>query len=421
MNNKIDKLLRYGVNKHHLPNDGPKWDELEKLMKPKKRWPYVQIISTGVILLALSFFFSNINSTSVVTPPPASVDENPQTASGNYQSNNNGESKTINSENAKTRIIAENQPAKVPHSTGNNSIPRSQASDINPSVSIDEGSGHADTKTDLDKDQKATVEIMPYKEFKFPVNRKKPGEKNVPEKLKMRGKLRLKNPELLSVFVGFSPSLINSTDIITTDNKTHKKYADYRAKGEKMRSGLGFDLGFKFSPFKKLSISSGVILEERLEKVDYRFKRNEVPVIDGSTGEIFGYIILQDTAAEKVDYSGTNIYRYVGIPLNIHYQPISWGRFGFGISLSANYLKQNHLEGKTINRSTLELEDLTSGVSTQLKSMFNAGCGINFNYRLTRSLLLSVSPSYKTQLTKNNAATRAQQATLSLNLQYKLL
>ena len=161
-------------------------------------------------------------------------------------------------------------------------------------------------------------------------------------------------------------------------------------------------------------------MEKRSEAVNYQFKRNEAPVVDPKTGEIFGYIILSDSAAEKINYSGNNTYTYIGIPLSISYQLIKFKKMGLGVQMNSSYLKQTALQGTTINPATLKLENLTNSNSEQLRNIFNAGIGLNLSYAITPRLAINIHGYYRKQISKNEKTTAPKQISLNLGLHYLL-
>jgi hypothetical protein len=227
--------------------------------------------------------------------------------------------------------------------------------------------------------------------------------------------------KIFSVYASFNPSLITSSDILTADTKTHKSYSKLKSDAEKMKRAMGFDFGILFSPFHKLSIATGLVYEKRIETVNYQFKRNEVPVLDSSTGEIFGYVLLSDSAAEKVNYSNSNTYSYIGIPVFINYNVLQLRKFGIGLQINGSYLRQTSLHGKTINSTSLKLEDLNALNSTQLKSVFNAGLGMNFSYALSKNCIINITPKFKKQVNKNIKTSAPKQTSLTIGFQYFII
>ncbi len=220
-----------------------------------------------------------------------------------------------------------------------------------------------------------------------------------------------------NVYASFSPSLLRSTDIITEDNKTHKSFSELRSKGEQMKDAFGFGFGIGYSPFNKLSIKTGFYFERRIETVNYHFIRNEVP-LTWPDGEIINYFILSDSAAEKINYEGTNIYRYSGIPVSIHYKAFQFRKFSLGINFNGCFMKQSGFKGKTINKTYLTVEDLSAQNSSQLKSMLNAGFGLDFGFALSKNLILNITPDYQKQLSKNEKTSTPKQASLKICLNY---
>jgi hypothetical protein len=229
---------------------------------------------------------------------------------------------------------------------------------------------------------------------------------------------------LLSIYLNFSPSLLDSRNTSLSDSNdltTHKYYAGLKSNGEKMKNSLGFSLGVKYSPFNKIAFSTGLIYEQREEKVNYQFVRDEAPVIIQATGEIVGYIHLTGSAAQKVNYTGTNTYAYLGVPIIINYAAFQLGRLGLGIDLSTNFISRISLKGTTINKGNLKLESLSDINSTQLKNIFNGGLGLNFSYGITRNFIINIIPDYKVQFNKSSKTSRPMQAELNVGIQYKIL
>ncbi len=434
MNNRIDKLFRQNAGEHHLPNDGPKWDDLEKRMHGKKRRPFILFLIVGLFLMTLGITLTKLNDNNakrVATKYPVSLNStdpgndklNTQVKeSNNINSNysdriinnvkagNKVEEVKINSQQAKDVIKEKGKSADRKNEVNNNSIDESADKDQSIEKKSDSNVGKNGTP---DENLNSTVVAKGTDTLS-----KKANETPVRTAIREPKVKKPFLPSLLGIYLNVCPSIIRSNDRFSPDSATHKSYSDYRSNAEKMRSGRCLNLGLQFSPFKRLSFSSGILYEERIEAVHYHFLRDEAPVF--FMGKIAGYIHLTGSGVEKIDYDQNNVYKYIGIPLNVTYQFFETHRFGFGILLSGSYLRQISVQGKTLNKSTLELETLTNLNSAQLKSIFNSGLGLVMNYRVTSKFTFSLAPDLSTQVNKNIYASKARSASLNINLQYKI-
>lgn len=432
MKNKLDKFFRQILGSYNLPNDGPQWADLENRMRGKKKPAYFLFGALGVLISSLVFVALIWNNESNQINP--SDQTSAQKRSNVLQTTPDNESYNHYPEKSKTETPTNTLVPLNPTSIAKpmDDLSRLNTNEVSNSekykVKLEDNNTYPfkneeliEETTSIDpilnknQNQVSLLEgVLVRIESKYPVSISKPFK--IQSAIKP---LRIK-PSILGVYLSFNPATIKSYITLIGDSKTHKSYSNFRTQGEKMKSGLGLEFGLQFNPIKKLSIASGVIIEERIEQVNYNFKRNEIPVMDSASGEIFGYVIIPDSSADKIEYSKSNTYKYTGIPITLNYQILSFTRYRLGIILNGSYLKQTGLQGKTLNRSSLSLEDLTLANSTQLTKLFNGGVGFYMSFLLSSRLTISIAPKYTTQFSNNSSAERAKQRSINLGIRYSI-
>ena len=174
--------------------------------------------------------------------------------------------------------------------------------------------------------------------------------------------------------ISFTPSLSSK---MTGTNKDlsgliNKSYDKFVASSESAAFGNTFGFNAQYHPKGRFFYSSGLFLTQRSEQLDYNYT-----ITEGATATNDGnitYRYLNPIAYEYINYTGSNSYHFIEIPLNIGYkQPLS-RNFELRTQVGVSYLSLLNRTGKKGNFITLRLDDLsnldfnTNHIAANLKS-----------------------------------------------------
>ena len=160
-------------------------------------------------------------------------------------------------------------------------------------------------------------------------------------------------------------------------------------------TSLGLDLVYHFN--SKLFFSSGVYSTQRSEQINYNYTITEFPIV--TNGKITDYAPLNPLAYENITFTGSNLYHFIEIPLNIGYrQSISTNfeiRTQFGLSL----MSLTKREGKKGNFLNLKLDDLTNLTFNNQNIATSIKTGLYYN---KPRLVIGLEPNYAVNLNALN-------------------
>lgn len=183
------------------------------------------------------------------------------------------------------------------------------------------------------------------------------------------------------------PSLEYSQDVAST----HKQFDE--ATNDALKPGWGIDAGFelRYRVYKNFRISSGFTYREIVTQNNYDFEINEIPVIDGATGKILGYI--PSSQPQRVQESSSNLYSFLNIPLSLYYEkPLRgpWVLTGEAIN-NISFLVNQSAYG--IDPTSLEVESTEDGGFNKTISSYQFRLGLR--YKVTENFYLAIEPAYR--------------------------
>jgi hypothetical protein len=200
-------------------------------------------------------------------------------------------------------------------------------------------------------------------------------------------------PTLFTLSVMFSPDYTAHKTSISSPDLVHSSYLTIQ--NQQVKSALSYTtgIGFSFTPIKGLSIQTGLNYSKRVQKVNYNFNNQKIPVIDANSGRIRGYII--DTSNHDfTTIKSTNTLSYVQIPIMIGYSLQLTNRFSISLKTGGSYIKMTKCQGVNLHSDDLSTEKYNSlkGFNTQNWS-YNLQAGIG--YKINRKFEVCVEPVYE--------------------------
>jgi hypothetical protein len=174
--------------------------------------------------------------------------------------------------------------------------------------------------------------------------------------------------------ISFTPSLSSKISGVNKDlnGLINKSYDKFIASSESAAFGNTFGFNAQYHPKGRFFYSSGLYLTQRAEQVNYDYTITENFFPTNKINE--RYFDLDPRAYVDVNYTGSNSYHFIEIPLNIGYkQPLS-RNFELRTQVGVSYLLLLNSRGKKGNVMTLRLDDLsnlnfnTNHIAANLKS-----------------------------------------------------
>jgi hypothetical protein len=174
--------------------------------------------------------------------------------------------------------------------------------------------------------------------------------------------------------ISFTPSLSSKISGINKDlsGLINRSYDKFVANSESAAFGNTFGFNAQYHPKGRFFYSSGLYLTQRAEQVNYDYTITENFFPTNKINE--RYFDLDPRAYVDVNYTGSNSYHFIEIPLNIGYkQPLS-RNFELRTQVGVSYLSLLSSSGKKGNFETLFLDNLsnlnfnTNHIAANLKS-----------------------------------------------------
>jgi hypothetical protein len=174
--------------------------------------------------------------------------------------------------------------------------------------------------------------------------------------------------------ISFTPSLSSKISGVNKDlsGLINRSYDKLVANSESAAFGNTFGFNAQYHPKGRFFYSSGLFLTQRAELLDYNYT-----ITEGATATNDGnitYRYLDPLAYVDINYTGSNSYHFIEIPLNIGYkQPLS-RNFELRTQVGISYLSLLNSSGKKGNFMTLRLDELsnlnfnTNHIAANLKS-----------------------------------------------------
>lgn len=174
--------------------------------------------------------------------------------------------------------------------------------------------------------------------------------------------------------ISFTPSLSSKISGTNKDlsGLINRNYDRFVASSESAAFGNTFGFNAQYHPKGRFFYSSGLYLTQRTEQVNYDYTITENFFPTNKINE--RYFDLDPRAYVDVNYTGSNSYHFIEIPLNIGYkQPLS-RNFELRTQVGVSYLSLLSSSGKKGNFETLFLDNLsnlnfnTNHIAANLKS-----------------------------------------------------
>lgn len=217
----------------------------------------------------------------------------------------------------------------------------------------------------------------------------------------------------LKMFGGPSYSL-NGYKHIPDQLKTNRNYLG--AVKDEGKSSLGFEYGMEFYYrfYKNIRIGSGFAFQKISTYSSFDYEIFEIPVIEGSSGEILAYITLPES--RKVDYQGTNSFQFLSIPLSFYHERRIHKKWLWSAEFTQHFGFLNQHSSTQVNQQTLELKQTQSSELNTFISSSSLNCG--FHYQLSPMLLIGIEPriSYAYQNIFNQEINSWKPLQMGLNL-----
>lgn len=198
--------------------------------------------------------------------------------------------------------------------------------------------------------------------------------------------------------IGFVFTPIISNKVIKQNNTLsgliNRNYFNFIADNEKASFSNSYGINLQYHNKSPFFIGTGLFIAQRAEIVDYDYTITEYPVSQNGRS-IDDYAQLMPVNYIKIDYTGSNSYHFIEIPLNIGYkQPIS-SNFEIRSQVGVSYLGLLSTAGKKGDSYDLELKDLSDLNFNTTNIGLNARTGLFYN---TPKFTFGVEPTYSQNL-----------------------
>ena len=193
----------------------------------------------------------------------------------------------------------------------------------------------------------------------------------------------------------FTPSLSGR---FLTENKRNPNlinpfYNSLVANSEKITFSKSYGINLQYHSESHFYFSSGLFISQRGEKVDYNYLITNFE--NRISGVVSSYSELKPSAYEKVEYSGSNSYHFIEIPLNVGYIQAISSKFEFRSQVGLSYMILNQSQGKKGDPVSLRLNDLTSLNFNTQNIAANIKTGIFFT---NKNMAIGLEPMFGTNL-----------------------
>lgn len=181
--------------------------------------------------------------------------------------------------------------------------------------------------------------------------------------------------------ISFTPGLSNK---LTSENNSlsgliNRSYYDKVAKSETSSFANTFGFNAQYHT-EKWFLASGIFMTQRREQLDYNYLITESPVLNKAEDNIDDYTPILDPGAYiSVNYSGSNSYHFIEIPLSIGYKTFISPNFELRSQIGVSYLSLINREGKKGNFTTLELDNIKDLKFNQHNIAANVKTGLYWN------------------------------------------
>tara|TARA_R110002096_G_scaffold135456_2_gene287132 strand:- start:34760 stop:36061 length:1302 start_codon:yes stop_codon:yes gene_type:complete len=148
----------------------------------------------------------------------------------------------------------------------------------------------------------------------------------------------------------------------------------------------GVELYYRF--YKNFRIGSGFVIQEISSFNSFNYEISEIPVIEGSSGEILAYITLPES--RKVEYEGFNKFQYLSIPLSFYYEKRISPQWLYSLEAVQHFGFLNQYSSTQVNNKTLELEETQN---SQLSSFIgSSSLSWAIQYQFSPRLMIGLEP-----------------------------
>jgi hypothetical protein len=171
----------------------------------------------------------------------------------------------------------------------------------------------------------------------------------------------------------------------------HEDYTLIKAGSESgaLSFSLGANLIYYATP--QISFKTGLFYDRYSTSLNYSFKNEKIPVIDGKTNEILGY--LTDTSVQQTILNQTNHYNYLQVPIVMEYFIPLNNKYEISLKGGAAFLFKTKSSVKTLNYSELVFDEN----STDNFQSYNTGIilGVGLWDRSHQRFSYGIEPTYK--------------------------
>jgi hypothetical protein len=214
----------------------------------------------------------------------------------------------------------------------------------------------------------------------------------------------------------FTPSLSGR---LLSENKNNPNlinplYKSLVANSESIAFSNSYGVNIHYHSKSNFYISSGLFISQRGEKVDYDYLITNFE--NRISGVVSSYSELKPSAYEKVEYSGSNSYHFIEIPLNIGYKHAISSKFELRSQIGLSYMALNQSQGKKGDPISLRLNDLTSLNFNTQNIAANVKTGIFYN---KKNVALGLEPMFGVNLNtldQNNSLIKTKPYSCGINL-----
>lgn len=154
--------------------------------------------------------------------------------------------------------------------------------------------------------------------------------------------------------------------------------------GNGMNNGLNFQINYG----KNLFLRTGLYLSSYSIYHNYNYTISEFPNVDPK----YGILVYTNKLPESIKHEGSSMVKFVAIPFAFGNRIFITPKFGFENKISINISRFASANGKSVNPTYLNLEDIKSQNIRKWSNGYTLSAGMF--YKSKRNFIFTIEPNY---------------------------
>lgn len=203
----------------------------------------------------------------------------------------------------------------------------------------------------------------------------------------------------------------------------HKEYGNITNNSERNLAAYTASFNANYDLGRNFYLAMGINFSKRGESVNYDYVVDSFPFVDETRNVITDYGPIPASLKERYQYSGSNSYHFIEVPLGIGYKLPIYDKFMFRNEVGLSYWRMISREGQKPNYTELNLENLKEISTYNLNNVAAyVSTGLFVDYP---KITIGLEPNFTWTLNSiqnSNSAIREKSYNYGLNLtlNYKL-